>query len=330
MKEIGGYLQLERQRGDEYYPSLLRLNLGRTALLFLMKSLNIKRLWMPHLLCASVIDTCEKAGYSLSYYSIDENLAPVLNRTLHKDEYLFLVNYYGTLTDDAIRHYQEVYTHIIVDHTHAFFQAPLPGIPTLYSCRKFFGLPDGAYLYTGRPESDLWASYSKLEMDISCDRMAHILGRFETDASTYYSQMLATAHSYEDEMVKQMSPLTRNLLCGIDYPAVQRTREQNYSFLQHHLSASNQLKFPAPTAPFVYPYYHRQAPLLRQKLAAAKVYIPVYWKNVIELMPSESIEHTYAQNILPLPCDQRYTLEDMQELLSRLTTALDELEGKEQ
>ena len=34
MKEIGGYFQLEEMPGEEYYPDLYRVNLGRTALLW--------------------------------------------------------------------------------------------------------------------------------------------------------------------------------------------------------------------------------------------------------------------------------------------------------
>ena len=43
---------------------------------------------------------------------------------------------------------KKIYGNIIVDHTHAFFQKPLKGIDTLYSCRKFWGVSDGAYLST--------------------------------------------------------------------------------------------------------------------------------------------------------------------------------------
>ena len=41
MKEIGGYFQLEEMPGEEYYPDLYRVNLGRTALLWLLKSRRI-------------------------------------------------------------------------------------------------------------------------------------------------------------------------------------------------------------------------------------------------------------------------------------------------
>ena len=37
-KEIGGYLELEEPAGQEYYPDLCGVNLGRTALLWLMEA----------------------------------------------------------------------------------------------------------------------------------------------------------------------------------------------------------------------------------------------------------------------------------------------------
>lgn len=42
-KEIGGYLELEESTGQEYYPELCGVNLGRTALLWLMEARNCKK-----------------------------------------------------------------------------------------------------------------------------------------------------------------------------------------------------------------------------------------------------------------------------------------------
>ena len=37
-QEIGGYLELEVFHGKEYYPDLVKVNLGRTALCWLLES----------------------------------------------------------------------------------------------------------------------------------------------------------------------------------------------------------------------------------------------------------------------------------------------------
>ena len=42
-KEIGGYLELEEPAGQEYYPDLCGVNLGRTALLWLMEARRCKK-----------------------------------------------------------------------------------------------------------------------------------------------------------------------------------------------------------------------------------------------------------------------------------------------
>ena len=60
-----------------------------------------------------------------------------------------------------------------------------------------------------------------------------------------------------------------------------------------------------------------QKPTISAKqLALEKIYVPVYWKNVADEMPADSTEYRYAANILPLPCDQRYTPADMERVAS--------------
>ena len=46
--------------------------------------------------------------------------------------------------------------------------------------------------------------------------------------------------------------------------------------------------------------------------------MPTLWPNVLENMSSESIEYKWTANILPLPCDQRYTIEDMKYIINCL------------
>ena len=50
-KEIGGYFQLEGLQGTEYYPDLYRVNLGRTALLWLYRQRDTKRLFYLFSVC---------------------------------------------------------------------------------------------------------------------------------------------------------------------------------------------------------------------------------------------------------------------------------------
>lgn len=316
MKEIGGYLELEEMSGKEYYPDLIKLNLGRNALIFALKYLHIKKLWLPFLLCDSVTSVCKNAKIELAWYHIKKDFSPALpNRKLASGEYLYIVNYYGQLSQERLLKLQSIYDNILLDNTHAFFQRPLDTIPVLYSCRKFFGLPDGAYLSLGQKNK---ISIDSLPNDSSAERMKHILGRYEHTASAYYSSMLNTAHNLSIEPVKQMSRLTQNLLRGIDYQRICSIRNANYAILSDALDSQNHLILFPQEGPFVYPFYCQNGICIRKKLAEDKIFVPTYWSNVIQDMPNESIEYDYAANILPLPCDQRYGMEEMTRILNVL------------
>ncbi|MDO4805319.1 MAG: hypothetical protein Q4A32_10925 [Lachnospiraceae bacterium] len=313
MKEIGGYLEFENFGGREYHPGCLKLNLGRCAAAWFLNQAGCRTLYYPWFICASVTDALTAAGIHLKRYRIRPDFRPEeadLPEALGDDEWIFINNAYGQLTNSELAAYKQRFTRILVDNTHAFFQKPADGAATLYSVRKFLGVTDGAYLYTDRdmdgPE----------ETDMSHGRFAHILGRYEVDAGTFYQQMLANAHSYEGAAPAKMSPLTENILGGLDYDRIAERRMTNYLALREHLANYNELEMSGhlripDIGPFVYPMLVSGGAALRKRLAAEKIFVPTYWSDLAEGAPSGSVERRYASDILALPCDQRYDEEDM-------------------
>lgn len=228
------------------------------------------------------------------------------------NEYILIINYFGQLQDDKIIEFKSKYRNIILDNTQSFFQKPLKGIDTLYSCRKFLGVPDGAYLST-----DLQCN-EDLELDISKDRMEHIIGRYEGTGSDYYNDFQENDRSFKNEPLKRMSKLTKNILGAIDYDKISKTRNQNYHYLNEKLSDQNKLQLIKPDVAFSYPLFIKNGIKIRQELVKKKIYIPTLWPNVLKDMPEDSIEYQFTANILPLPCDQRYTIDDMEYLIEHL------------
>lgn len=312
-KEIGGYFELEEMAGEEYYPNLYKVNLGRTALLWLLETRQYKKIYLPVFLCRSVIDICVEHDIEVEFYHLDADLNILLEeRKLPAEECLYLVSYYGQLTDEKILYCQKVYGNVIVDHTHAFFQKPLKGVDTLYSCRKFWGVSDGAYV-----SSDIVLSGEKPE-DRSGARMSHILGRYEENAGKYYQAMLDNAAGYEGMEIRKMSRLTCNFLRAIDYEKGKKQREENYALLSELLPSESVFNRVIPEGPFAYPYYHENGMELRRWLAGRKIFVPTYWKNMFEQCSEDSLEYQWAANILPLPCDQRYGEEEMRYMAARI------------
>ena len=310
MREIGGYFELEQFAGQAYHEDLLALNNGRCALLYLLKARNIQKLYIPYFLCDSVSNLCDRYGYPYEYYHIDRCFRPIFDKTLGDGEWLYIVNFYGQICNQQLLALRERYQNVIFDNIHAFFQKPVAGIDTIYSCRKFFGVPDGGYLSTEAVLEEI------LEQDISRDRMRHVLGRYEGCASDYYADFKNNDHSFTELPLKTMSKLTRNLMRGIDYDAVQRKRNENYAVLAAALDQRNSLQLIKPDGPYCYPFYCKDGMRLKKALAGRNIYVATLWPNVLSL--DECIEKDYAENILPLPCDQRYGSEEMLAIIAAL------------
>lgn len=316
MKEIGGYFELENLAGQEFYPDLIALNSARNALLYVMKARAIKKIYIPYYLCDCIRDTLQNYSYDFGYYHIDEDFKPKIDHRLENGAYLYLVNHYGQHSNDTIKKFESLYGSLIVDNTHAFFQPPLPGIDTIYSCRKFFGVPDGAYLSTDAVLDE------ELAVDISKDRYPYLLGRFEGKASDYYKEYHEVNELFDLEPLKHMSKLTHNIMGAIDYEKAKEVRSRNFSYLANELRLLNPLNVFSPEGAFAYPIYCENGPEIRKLLAGQKIYIPTLWPNVLADTEKTSIENRYTANILPLPCDQRYSLEDMEYMAGLLKEAL--------
>ena len=304
-KEIGGYFGLDDCTGQDLYEGLHHLNLGRTALVLLLDALGCGRIYVPYFMCDSVVGALKKSGRVVRFYHITESFMPADDLRPDEDEYVLIVNFYGQLTDEEILNLKNKLGRIIVDNTHAYFQRPAGDIPTFYSCRKFFGLPDGAVLSYG-------GQLGPLKTDRSSGRMKHILGRYEDGASAHYGEMLEAAESFYDASPMEMSPLTKNLLRALDYGVIREKRNRNFAVLAERLAGLNKKTFRAPDGAFCFPFYTHDGISARKALAEKKIFVPTYWKNVIEDMPTDSIEYDFAANILALPCDQRYEAEDME------------------
>lgn len=107
--KIGGYFSFEQLIDNEYYKTLIRLNTARNALLYVLKSKKIKKIFIPYYLCDSIINVLQKYGYGYEFYHINLDFSPKFNRNLGEDEYLYVVNYYGKLTNIHIQGFKKCY-----------------------------------------------------------------------------------------------------------------------------------------------------------------------------------------------------------------------------
>lgn len=305
MKEYGGYIEFENYHGNMLHDRAISLNCGRNALAYLCEAKKIKKLYLPYFLCSSVPNLCDKIGVEYGYYHINEKFEPIFNKALGENEWLYIVNFYGQLDNDYLTAWKRKYGRVIVDNAQSYFQMPVDGLDTLYTCRKYFGVADGAFLYTDAKLD------RELPQDESFERMHFLLGRYERSANEFYSEYVLNNKLFATEPVKRMSRLTENLLHGIDYDAVAKRRQENFEFLDEEFRDINELNLKSVYGAFMYPLLVQNGSEIRKALQKEKIYIPTLWPNVMKECRVGSLEYHYAADILPIPIDQRYGKEDM-------------------
>lgn len=308
MKEIGGYIELDTCRHAMLHEDAILLNCGRNALAYLLEAKGIKKLYLPYFLCDSVANVCKKYGVEVVFYHIGENWLPK-DLVIDGDAWLYIVNFYGQITREDLARLAAAYRNIIIDNAQAYFDAPLANVDTLYTCRKFFGVSDGAVLYTN---SKLERS---LEIDESFNRIHYVLGRYERTASEFYEEAAQNNDIFDNEPIKEMSRLTKNLLRSIDYEYVKQVRTNNFAYLYEKLREVNKLNVRLIEGAFMYPLLIDDGMKIRKQLQQMKIYIPTLWPNVLEECEPDTLEYKFAAEILPIPVDQRYGIEDMEYLV---------------
>ena len=113
MKEIGGYIELDTYTGRMLHEGALALNCGRNALAYLIRSRNISKICLPYFLCSSVMNVCKKENADVRFYSVGCDFLPS-DVDIEKNEWLYVVNYYGQISNEQILDLQTKYKNIIV------------------------------------------------------------------------------------------------------------------------------------------------------------------------------------------------------------------------
>jgi len=313
MNSIGGYFELELRKGKEYHPNAIALNTGRNALELILKVKKFKKVFIPFYTCDVILEPLKKTKTTYEFYSIDKNFEPIFDySTIKSDEGFLYTNYFG-FKDNFANKLAIKCKNLIIDNSQAFFSAPIKNIPTFYSCRKYFGVPDGSYLYlVGISDIDLPVDHSE-------SRFAHLLKRIEYNAETGYPDFKNNDNSLIGQPIKQMSKLTKALLCNIDYEFVQEKRKENFLFLHKELSVKNKLEIDLhkDSVPMVYPFLPNNMEL-KKILIKNKIFVPTYWQNVIEWTSKQSTEYKYSTKMLFLPVDQRYCKKELKNIVKHL------------
>jgi len=298
-----------------------RFDCGRNAIAAVALSVKPSKLYIPHYNCDTVREALEWNHVPYELYYLDDQLEPQVG-DLGPDEYILYVNYLGNATKEKIHALEKRYKRILFDNTQAFFFVPVVGEQcfNLYSPRKFVGVSDGAYVVWGN-DAVIGGDYPE---DVSWERSAFMFKSIELGTNAAYQDNLRSM-DHMGQGIRRMSKLTRRILASIDYEEVRRIRQRNIQVLHERLRDTNHFPFEIHGDLMAYPYYVEND-LLRRKLVENKIYVSQWWKYLLDYVPETSIEANMTRWLLPLPIDQRYSEEDMEQLAELVLKCKSELE----
>ncbi|WP_404472053.1 DegT/DnrJ/EryC1/StrS family aminotransferase [Vreelandella venusta] len=315
---IGGYQGLELPLVDENAArGMIKTNSARSAIKLVLSSSGAKKIWLPAYTCDAVLEAANDVGLTIEFYKVNSSFDVDPALQLKAEEFILIVDYFG-LCGKAVKRSGCRFNHkqTIIDCSQAYFTQPAGSLATIYSPRKFFGLPDGGLLYSNDPR----IKQPEQRDDSSETRMAHLFNRLTNSPEAAYQQYIEAEQEISNLPVQGMSCLTERLLQSVDYQKAKKKRTKNAQYLHERLGQYNQLNLniDETVAPLCYPFLPSVKAASKADLIKERVFVPTYWPEVLGRVEEGSFEWNLVTNGLFLPCDQRYNEDDMDRLISLL------------
>lgn len=343
VREIGSFYPLypecQEYKMNDSANGLLRFSLCREALLFIVRQLKTssKRVLLPAYTCQTVIEPFVQEGWQCAFYPLNKNLRidTVALSALAKrfQPALCVVHpYFGNELNrselDALSEIKSWGCVLVEDRTQILLSQHYDELFDFFvgSYRKWFPIPDGAFLKPGT----LTGAFSKLEMPEN-EKFVQLMsaamflrgvflnsGDENVKTLSRFIESRAAAILTNRIEFHRMADFSLKRLAMSDVSMIEKRRLANYHFLYQHLINNETLKpvktdlSELTTVPLYFPVYVKNRATLQTKLCAKRIYAPVLWPvQTTDILINDTIKEIF-DTILMIPCDQRYTEEDMQ------------------
>jgi len=330
---------------------------GRGAISLMLKHIEVnvrsKIALLPAYICESIIVPFIRAGYRCYFYDVDNQLRPneeSIERLLGKDIGVFLhMEYFGFSTNSNLHYYinqlKERGTIIVEDITHTLYSKYRRYDENDYyiaSLRKWMGLPSGGFLASKKYDiCDINIKGVRECVTVQLDFFVIRLEALLLKGKYIVSKNYRLKQRYLDLFKKAEDILDNNpnfyLIDGISLSMVKtinldelvRKRKENFGILLKCIKNFKDIQpvfdmITDDVCPLFFPVYVKEREKLRKFLITKKIYCPVHWPvpsqlNIINYPLSRKV----YECILSIPCDQRYSVEDMFRIIEVISDYFD-------
>lgn len=298
-----------------------------------------RKVLIPAYTCSTVIIPFVQQGWECMYYKIGKDLRIQTEETLEiakatKPNIFVAHPFYGMdLTEEEmnmIRTIREMGCKTVVDITQCIFSDQYYNIAdyTIGSYRKWFPIPDGAFMHIDSDKGLEMSLYPEHEQFVNIQVSAMVLRGvyFQTGNETVKNisiKLNKMADSIAETEISEhrISALSYAIYTMQDFKRNAEQRLRNYKYLYSKLAFMSSVTPVCgdiayiTVAPLYFPVYVENRTVLQGALARKKIYAPVLWPVYSDdLLISDDVSYIYS-HILLIPIDQRYNLNDMERIV---------------
>ena len=335
--ECRGNVEPDRQRFSlptSLKPPRVELATARAALGVLHDFLAPPTVWLPSYLCRAIVDGLSARGARIRFFPVDERLRLTDDRWLDAispSDMIVFIDYFGFPSWDSLgAEAKRRGATVVEDACQALLNHSFSTVAdyAVFSPRKFVGVPDGGIItsFTGAPLPEI--PLSPLRADwwldaLSASQLRAIFDRCGGDRQWFTIFHRAEATAPLDAV--RMSELSSALLVeAIDYDAHAAKRRANYLRLVGLLPDLALFPSLAPdVVPLGFPVVFRDRGTVLKCLYDERIYPAVHWA-IGDVVPRDFEEsHRLARQIATLPCDHRYSEDDMERIAAHVRRHVD-------
>jgi hypothetical protein len=280
-----------------------------------------------------MLDAVARPGMSVRFYPIGADLQIAsetwLGAVVPGDLVVF-IDYFGFNTWESLgEKVRESGAFVVEDACQAMLNDNFSDFShfVIASPRKFVGVPDGGVL-NAMPGTQLpKAVLPPLPAEWWCEAFSATLLRGEFDRHGGDRKWFELYRSFDPNgPVKPhaMSELSRQLLGRFDYAEIGGRRRENYEFLLGeigHLAIFDHL--PPGVVPLGFPIRIEARDSVRLELFKDDIFPPVHW-HLDKIVPETfTASHELSREIMTLPCDQRYDITDLMQMVKCMFKAIE-------
>ena len=298
---------------------------ARSGIWLLVNRLQPTQVWVPSYLCHAILGAIDPKITVLRFYEVDYDLRVVSNQWIAdvaSGDLVIFIDYFGFPYDRQLGAcVADKGAWIVEDASQAMLSSHVGGLSefVVFSLRKWIGVPDGGILRIPERFSFLDTSLRAPPPLWWLKALQATVLRKEFDDGIPTREWFNIFREVEDTEPTGdyvMSQLSQTILEHmVDYSLAAQRRVANYQALLEALSEFAIFReMDSGVVPLGFPVRVENRDSILRALFDQQIYPPVHWPIGGIVPPIYENSHRLAQQIMTIPCDQRYEPEDMKRI----------------